>query len=458
MKILLAFPRFRYASGQPPLGISALYSYLRNKVPEVEITIFDGTFSSSKEKSFEKIIRKDFFDIVGFSVMSTMVEEVRSLSELVRRYAPMSKIVAGGPQATVDPEYFIKSGLADIAIVGEGEATLLELARNKVEPAGVRGTVYKRRGEIVYEGARDMIADLNELPVPDREIFDMKRYFGIWNSMDVVDGGFKGTSVVVSRGCPYKCSFCQPTLQKIFGRSVRKRSPKKIIDELLYLKDKFSINAFMFEDDTFLMDKKWVSDICDLMTENRLGLTWCCNVRANLCEYDILKKMYDSGLRKINMGIESASQYILDDVFKKNITVGQVKEAVRIAKEIGLFIQGYFMIGHPDETGKDIERTIRFAAGLDIDEASFSITTPLPGTFLYENDKNKIGERCESYNYYDASVYDRRHLKVSPEKIRRYKKYAYMSFYTRPKRLAKQISNIFSKNGFRKFLCKLERV
>ena len=116
------------------------------------------------------------------------------------------------------------------------------------------------------------------------------------------------------------------------------------------------------------------------------------------------------------------------------------------------------MIGHPDETRRDIEKTIRFAAGLDIDEASFSITTPLPGTFLYENDKNKIEGRYANYNYYNACVYDRRHLKVSPEKIKRYKKYAYMSFYARPRRLAKQISNIFSKNGFRKFLCKLERV
>lgn len=458
MNILLVFPRFRYVSGQPPLGISALYSYLTKKAPGVKITVFDGTFSDHKLKDFEHVLADSAFNAVGFSVMNTMVSEVKALAKITRRFAPASKIIVGGPQATVKPDYFLENDLADIAVIGEGEATFLELLEKDLDPEGVKGTVYKKSGRIVHEDARDKMPDLDSLPIPDRNIFDMKAYFGAWNSLDIFSGNLRGTSVIVSRGCPYQCSFCQPTLQKLFGSHVRKYSPGRVIEELQYLKDKFNINAFMFEDDTFLMDKDWAMMVCDLMMEKRLGLVWCCNVRANLCDYGALKKMKEAGLRKINIGIESATQGLLDDVLKKNITVEQIKKAVDTAKSLGLYIQGYFMIGHPKESDGDIRNTIRFARDLDIDEASFSITTPLPGTSLYESDKYMVEDAHEGCDYYSVSVYDSKYLQVPPKKIRMYKRYAYISFYLKPRRLIKQIMNVFFNNGLKKFIYKLERV
>ncbi len=458
MNLLLVFPRFKYASGQPPLGISALHTYLKKKAPDIGITVFDGTFSKNKLKSFEELIKQNSFDAVGFSIMNTMISEARSMAGLVRQYLPGAKIIAGGPQATVRAEYFIESGIADISVIGEGEVTLLDLLTNGADPKGVRGTVYKKDNEIVHEETRDMVVDLDELPIPDRDIFDMDSYFKAWNSLDVLGGRLKGTSVVVSRGCPYQCSFCQPTLQKIFGRKVRKNSPERVIEELSYLKKRYDIDAFMFEDDTFLMDKTWASKVCDLMIKDDLGLVWCCNVRANLCSYDILKCMRDAGLRKINIGIESASQKILDEVFKKNITIEQVEKAVSTAKSLDLYIQGYFMIGHPRECAEDIEKTIDFASNLDIDEASFSITTPLPGTALFESDKDTIEPALEVFDYYSISVYSRKHLQVSPEEIERFITHAYLDFYLKPRRLIKQVISLFSVNGFKKFMYKLQRV
>ncbi|RKX96110.1 MAG: hypothetical protein DRP84_02135 [Spirochaetes bacterium] len=458
MKILLVFPRFRYISGQPPLGIASIYSYLKSKWPKIDVTVFDNTFVRNKRKGFENFIKENSFDVVGFSVMNTFISDVRSLAAIVRQYLPKAKILMGGPQVTVDSEYFLKLNLADVIILGEGEVTFSELVEKGCEPSGVKGTVYRKADEIIYEEAREMLEDLDELPITDRSIFDMDSYVKLWNNMDVVSNRLKGTSVMVSRGCPYQCSFCQPTLQKIFGKSVRKYSAERVIEELEYLKEKYFLNAFVFEDDILMIEKKWVSKICDLMLERNLGMVWGCNIRADLCDYDVLKKMHGAGLRTINIGIESASQHILDEVFKKGIKIEQVIDSVNMAKQLGLYVQGYFMLGHPRESKTDIKKTIKFARQLDIDEAAFNITTPLPGTRLFDNDKNFIEKGCDNYDYYSRSVYKREALQTARWMIYLYKQYAYFRFYSRPKLFVKQMENIFSKNGFMKFIYKLERI
>jgi len=456
MNILLVFPRFKYISGQPPLGIASLYSYLKLNNPQAKIDIFDGTFSKDKLIDFKNVIKNKRYHIIGLSIMNTLVSDARLLLATAKIVSSGSKIIVGGPQVTIDPEYFLKHNLADIAVIGEGEITFSELIKNECDPSGIQGVVYKKGENIIYGRPREILLDLDKLPIIQRQIFDMNRYIQVWNSMDVVSTELRGTSVIFSRGCPYQCSFCQPTLQKIFGNRVRYCSAEKIIEELVYLKKEFRINAFMFEDDTFLINKDMVTLVCDLMVERDLEMIWCCNMRADLCDYDILKKMHSAGLRKINIGIETASQRILDEVFNKKINIEQVKNAVKIAKEIGLYVQGYFMLGHPKESRKDIQNTIRFARSLDIDEASFSITTPLLGTYLFDMDKHSLEDNYDKFDYYNKCIY--KNLQVSAHFINMYKKYAYLSFYSKPKRLLRQFRNIFSKNGLMKFLNKLERV
>jgi len=458
MRILLIFPRFKYISGQPPLGIASIYSYLKYKKPDLDIQIFDGTFSKGRSRFFFNIIQKTHFDIIGFSVMNTMVKDTELLANGVRRISPTSKIIVGGPQVTIDPEYFLKLNIADIAIIGEGESTFLELIENEIKPFGIKGTMYIKDKKIFKEPEREMLPDIDKLPITNRKIFDMQSYMDIWNSMDVVRDNLKGTSLIISRGCLYQCSFCQPTLRKIFGNYVRRYSAERVIEELESLKVNFGIDSFMFEDDIFMMDKKWTKNMCELMIERKLNLIWCCNMRADLCDKAILKKMYDAGLRKINIGIESASQEILDKVLKKRITIKQVEVAIKTAKSLGIFIQGYFMIGHPTETRKDIIKTIKFARHLDIDEVSFSITTPLPGTYLYEVDKSLINDSCESYDYYDKSPYKPENLLVKQWELRLLKKYAYFAFYTKMNRFIRQVQHIFSRTGSKKLLYKLARV
>lgn len=458
MKILLVFPRFRYISGQPPLGLAALYSYLRKEAPMADLTVFDATFTSGRLEAFRSALRDGNFDIVAFSVMSTMIGDFQTMAGIVRQEAPHAKIVAGGPHPTIDPEFFVLKAGADAAVVGEGEVTFCEYILNKADPGGVKGLVYKNGKEAVFGGERDKIEDIDSLPIPSRDMFDMASYVNIWNSMDSVSANLRGTSLIISRGCPYRCSFCQPTLRKIFGQNVRKRSASRITEELIYLKDAFNINAAMFEDDTFLMDKRWTEEVCDSIIKNRLNIVWCCNMRADLCEKKLLRRMYEAGLRKVNIGIESASQRILTEVLDKGIKIGQIEEAVYTAKDLGLKVQGYFMLGHCSESEDEIKQTIRFASALDIDEASFSITTPLPGTSLFEKDRSAIKDKGANYDYYSDCVYKENCMKVTPAKVERYKKYAYLMFYTRPKRFVRHIAEMFTPNGMRKLLYKLQRV
>ncbi|MBN2406599.1 MAG: cobalamin-dependent protein [Elusimicrobia bacterium] len=459
MRILLVFPRFKYPSGQPPVGLACLKAYLAERFPSIAVDVFDGTFVKHGFAKFEKILRKSRYDAVCYSVMTTMSDDAHRLADTVKKISPGTKNIFGGPHPTVVPELCLKDTNIDIAVMGEGELTLEELVKNGFNPSGVCGAVFRDpAGGVVRNEPRKPIEDIDSLPEPDRTGFDMDRYINVWNSMDTVSPRLRGTSLVVTRGCPYRCSFCQPTLENLFGKAIRKRSPENVVAELADLKKKYGINACMFEDDTFTMSRVWALEVCDLIMKENLDVRWCCNMRADLCREDMLEIMYSAGLRKINIGIESLTQRLLDDVYNKRITVRQIEDSITVAKKIGLTVQGYFMIGHPTETLEEMKNTIEFAAGSDLDDVSYSIITPFPGTYLYENEKDMIVKNIQEFDYYSECVYDPGRMRVPVKTVKRLKEAAYLKFYLRPGRLLKQLSLLFSHGGIRKLIYKLWRV
>jgi len=214
----------------------------------------------------------------------------------------------------------------------------------------------------------------------------------------------------------------------IFGSVVRKRSTRNIVDELKFLKTRYGITAFDLVDDTFVFDKKWVIDVCRNLIGEKLDLLWSCNSRANLVDEEMFSKMRESGLRKVCMGMESGNQRVLDEIYQKGITIEQVKISVAILKRLKLKVQGYFMLGAPTETEKEIWKTIRFAVSLPIQEATFSITTPLPGTYLWDKTKQYINKKVSEFDYYKTSVYSGG-ITLSEKKLNWLKRIAFISFY-----------------------------
>jgi len=458
MKILFVYPRFKYPSGQPPLGIASIVSYLKQNVDGLHIDVFDATFKRQPdwEQEFSALVLQKY-DAVLFSVMTTMANDAHKLAGIVKALSPETKVVFGGPHATILPDMCLEDGNVDLVIKGEGEYSILDYIKNGLNPENLNGSVYKKDGMLIY-GPDNTVIDIDTIGQPDRSIFDMEKYILTWNSMDSVSQNARGTSVIVSRGCPFMCSFCQPTLQQIFGRKVRKRKPAHVIEELKTLKKNYALNTFMFEDDTFMMDKAWVEEICNLLIKSNMDYLWCCNMRADLCQENLLKTMYSAGLRKINIGIETATQRLLDEVYKKGITVNQITNAVNTAKRLGIKVQGYFMIGHPTETLREILNTILLARNLDIDNASFSVITPFPGTSLFEREKQLITKHITEFDYYCKCVYSPELMKVKPATIQRLKSLGYVLFYTRPFRVIAKIRALFVKGGFEKLKNELQRV
>jgi radical SAM superfamily enzyme YgiQ (UPF0313 family) len=348
----------------------------------------------------------------------------------------------------------------DAIALGEAEETMRELVEKGGDPEGVAGLWFKREGNVVRNPARAPIHDLGALPYPARDLVDMDAYARAWYSLTAASPELRGTSVIASRGCPFSCTYCQPTLNKLFGRRTRRRPVPHVIGELRELRERYGLDAFMLEDDTFIAHHDWATEFAQALYDSGLGYKWGCNVRADLVVKGpyLLAEMARAGLVQVNMGIESGSQRILDEIYDKGITVEQVREAATIAKDLGLRIGGYFMLGAPSETRAEIWRTIEYAARLPIDEAAFNITTPLPGTTLWERSKAWVGTEWQEFDYYRHSVYKTDQV-LSARQLDLYKKWAYLRFYAFTPRRAWRIliDDVLSIDGLRKLWMRMKR-
>jgi radical SAM superfamily enzyme YgiQ (UPF0313 family) len=453
LKIGLVFPRFKYSSGDPPLGLAFLAAYIMQNTDH-KVEIIDTTFHHSFNQIISRLKSRKY-DLIGIYSNTVFINDVFRIAEISKKLNPEIPIIIGGPYATVLPYETLKNKYVDAIVIGEGECTLCELLEQDLNFDDVKGIWFKRNAEIKINLPRSPIKNLDSIPFPARELLPMNKYIKNWFQLDSVSPNLKGTNVIGSRGCPYNCSYCQPTLRKLFGNKVRFRSPENIVKELIHLKRKYKIDSFLFVGDTFIINQKWVESICDELLENNLDLLWGCTVRADLVTKPLLEIMRKAGLVKICIGIESSSQRILDKVYNKGINIRQIERSVKLAKKLGLKIQGYFMLGAPTETIREIKQTIQFSKKSDIDEAMFSISTPLPGTYLYERMKDLIDRNFGNFDYYNNYVLN--DSSARKQMIILMKKRAYVEFYLYYKKLLQTVKTSLNPFLIHKTINKLQR-
>ena len=455
-KVSLVFPRFEYKSGDPPLGITYIASYLRENT-KADVNILDATFHQSHER-IRSSIERDKPDIVGIFTDTIMFSDAMKVAE----YAKDSKafIVMGGPHVTVLPETVIDH--VDVAVIGEGEYTFTEIVKRFKSDSldSIEGVWLKKNGSIKKNSRRSSKnGTLDAFPFPALDLLEMDKYTESWNYLDCVDTGFKGTTMITSRGCPYRCTYCQPTLDNVFGKKLLHRSPGNVVEEMKVLERRYGIDGIFFHDDTLTVDKKWLAEFCHILEKEKLGLLWGCNSRINTVNGETMKMMYRAGLRNIHFGIESGVQRVLDDVYRKAIKLEDIKGVVHEARRTGIHTLGFFMLGAPSETIEEIEATIRLSRSLELDEATFNITTPLIGTYLYErvkgDNKYTISENYADFNYYRKRAFEGDGLTY--RKLRYYQKKALLLFYTHPKRWKYVIMHLVSIKGLMKLFSKIRR-
>jgi len=410
------------------------------------VKVLDRLALKLTENSILREIREENPSIIGITAMTPTINSAINITRKIKEMNNDTIIVLGGPHVTLFPEETLQRvPEVDIVVRGEGEQTMLELVKTLENGEGlnsqVLGVTYREKDHVRSSPARPFISNLDSLPFPAFHLLPIAKY----RPHPPYGRQLPSIPIVTSRGCPYRCIYCS---KSVFGGKYRANSPMYIADEIEYLIKKFNVREITFYDDVFTLDKKRVFAICEELERRRIEIPWTCETRVNLVNEELVKKMKKAGCYMIAYGVESGDQEILNNL-KKDITLEQATRAFELTHKIGLQTIAYFMIGSLGETPETIEETIKFAKKLDPDFVQFSITTPFPGTELF-NLAVKEGMVSKDWNNYiyaglrsiDYPAFETNTL--NKEDLKRWNIRAYRSFYLRFHYFFKRLKKIRS--------------
>lgn len=397
--ILLIYPPYSYARKNPPLGLAYLAAVLEKDGYSVKIV--DVSAEGLDWSEVESRIKKEQPKLVGISFMTNQVKEAIKAAEITKKIDQHIPVVVGGPHPSALPEETLKEKSIDFVVIREGEITLLELAdkliRNKrVEFKDIEGIAYRENGEVIITEPRPFIEDLDSLPYPAWHLLPIDKY-----SIGSVgaDASQKIFSVFSSRGCPNQCIFCSGP--KMMGHRYRVRNPKNIVQELIYLKNRFGVTQFDFQDDSVTVFKESIREMCREIIRNNLHITWMCNSRVDVADLETFTLMKKAGCTRIDLGVESGDEEVLKRI-KKRITREQIRKAHQLAKEAGLKINSFTMVGNLGEDFSSVKKTADLMKELGQD-VSISICTPFPASELYQIAKENNWLRVHDWSKYVAA-------------------------------------------------------
>ncbi len=449
MKVQLIYPPLvpgekpRY--GLQPLGVLYLATFLKRH--GIEAGVIDGEIEGLTVEEIVRRIAASGADLVGISAMTPQFPVALAIVRRVKSLAKNITTCLGGAHsnATQEESLAICPEL-DFVIYGEGEHTLRELCSKPEERHRplIDGLIYRdRRGGIAKNRPRAFITHIDELNPLDYELLDMTAY-----SMPYLPGK-RVASMIISRGCPYRCSYCDAYISQ--GRKVRLRTPRMIAEEINSVASSYGIKHFSFKDSTFTVNREHTTMLMDDIRRLGAKIRWRCNSRVDRVDKEMLRAMRGAGCDMILYGAESGSQRILDNL-QKGITVGQIVEAFRITHETGIKTYAAFMLGNPGETPETARQTIDLAKKLNPNIAVFFFTTAYPGTAIYsqalrdhtvqENWWHPKHYRGEATSFSTWLSSEGGKLKLAGFDQSRWIKKAFREFYFRPRFILKAMREV----------------
>ncbi len=397
----------------PPLGILYISAYLKQH--DIKTEIFDSTFSD--RDTFKKNLLTTSPDVIAFYVNLMTKLNILQLVKWIRKNEELQhcKIIFGGPDVTYNMTEYLNSG-ADFIVAGEGEETMLQLLSELNKPASdftaVNGIAFiNKENKLVQTPERTKIKDIDTLPLPDRQSINLQKYLDTWNNFH----GESTISVSTQRGCPYSCKWCS---RAVYGQSYRRRSAKKVAEELEMLLSNYDNKTFWFVDDVFTISHKWLAEFNDEITKRNLKIKYECISRADRMNEEVIKLLKSSGCFRIWIGSESGSQKIID-AMDRRVDVMQVRQMIKLTKKYGIEAGTFIMLGYPGETKADIEETIFHLKDSLPDHFTITVAYPIKGTPLFaevENiqthnitwntatDRDRDFKRTYPKRYYDFAV------------------------------------------------------
>lgn len=445
-----------------PLGIACLAAYLREKGFGVGALDCPG-LGIHAEEIFEIIERKQP-SVIAFSSTTYTLERCNEIAEFVRRKFPNKLTILGGAHANVagvetrrDYNYF------DIISYGlDGEYIIHDVVKSFSKKnfkrddfindigllKSIKGIIFKSQNEIIKTDRAESIKDLDELPFPARDLFPIERYKPVANQYRRTPI----TTMVVIRGCPYVCTFCDQA-----NTGARRRSPQKVIDEIKICVEDYGVKEITFWDDTLSYHKKWMREFLNLLIKENLDLIWSCYAAVNTVDREILQLMSKAGCWNIFYGFETAVEELAKNMLtdRKNRNLERMKDVARWTREAGIEYRGSFMIGMPGETPELALQTIQNAIELDPDYAQFSIVCPFPGTKLEAEIKQGkwgkfISQNLEEYNTMKVTWLPDGYK--SPDELKNMERLAYRKFYLRPSYIFKRILKIRNFEDLKRYI------
>jgi len=450
MRVVLINPRFRLpidTRTTPHLGLAYLAAVSERRGDEV--VIFDADV---ERKSVSEFVQEFRPHLVGITANTPQVKQAWRTARMIKEVHDCP-IVLGGPHVSVLPEESCGKPEVDIVVVGEGEDTWIDISDRLdsylqdqaefsttafMDPAldildDCHGISYKTSDGVIHNNpGRPPIPDLDGLPWPAYHLFKMDRYTNLQPATDNVDGA-RSFSIMTSRGCPYRCTFCSQSIMPIKWRS---RSPENVLEEWRHLVVELGAEEIGVLDDSANIRVKRLEELAGLLIENKLNhVPWIFvnGIRANLASKELLGMLKAAGLKRTAFGVESGDPDILKSVDKK-VDLDTIREAFKNAKAVNLETIGFFIIGLPGETRETMQRTIDFAIELDPLIANFSMMTPYPGTQVYEIVQKQgrlLIEDWEDYVFFEQQArYEMGEM--TAELVEEMYRKAYRQFYLRP--------------------------
>jgi len=377
-------------ANHPNLGALYLIGYLREKVSGVALHYLDAHHNL---RSHIDMLEKIQPDIYGLSISVMREKDAFKTIRAVKERFPQLPIICGGPYPTIMYEHILTSLPVDVCVMGEGEATMAELAevfKGVKRLEDVPGTAFMKNGRLTVTPKRSLIPDLDSIPFPAWDLIDFQQYDGSFQYM-----AQPNTAIITSRGCPFDCVFCANAVWKLSKPWLRLRSPENVCREIAMLYRK-GIREISIRSDEFNPVLSWAIDFCREI--RKLGLNdifFQGNIRADKMTDELAAEMKKCNFWMVQLGIESGNQRTLDGIGKK-ISIEQVVQTSRILKRHGIKVYGYIMIYHAwEENGtfcyespEDVDRTLAFVRKMKkeklLDYMSFSTTTPMRGSALFD--------------------------------------------------------------------------
>ncbi|MFA5090958.1 MAG: radical SAM protein [Candidatus Omnitrophota bacterium] len=407
----------------PPVTLATMGAMLLES--GVQVKLSDCIVENITHRGLKEKISAFCPDLLVINTATTSIDSDLWCAESAKEVSAGVKTLAFGLHVTMlADEAFLKQPSLDFVIRGEPEFCLDELAgvlkqEGEHDLTGINGLSYRQGLKIIHNPDRGFDVSLDRLPYPAWELVNINNYL-----LPLSQEPF--LLIVTSKGCPHSCLFCPA--KPFYGSSLRLRDLRKVADEMCYVKERFGVREFLIWSESFTEDRQYVIALCSEIIKRRLGVSWACNSRADKVDLEMLKVMKQAGCWMIGYGIESGSQEVLD-ASGKGITVRQIEDALRWAKEAGLEVTGHLIFGLPQETLSSGLKTIEWLVKSDIDFAQIYSAVPWPSTPLYQIAKLKGWLLSSNWELYEQNHYILDTGSISPKEVKYLRRLAARRFY-----------------------------